>query len=86
MMKENEEKLSIKEGTPWKNAAKFNTWEKAHQKRLALTQEWKKNDDAHMQVKVKKLTSGFVVKVRVDPTAKKLNSSKKSKKKVRNKK
>jgi hypothetical protein len=85
-MKENEEKLSVKEGTPWKNAAKFNTWEKAHQKRLVLMQEWKKNNDAHMQVKVKKLTSCFVVKIRVDPLAKNLSSSKKKKKTPRKKK
>ena len=84
-MKENEEKLNVKEGMPWKNVAKFNIFEKANQKRLALTREWKKNGDAHMQVKVKKLAAGFVVKVRVDPTAKKLNSSKKKKKTSRNK-
>jgi hypothetical protein len=79
MMKENEEKLSTKEGMPWKNIAKFNVFEKADQKRLALRKEWKKSGDAHMQVKVKKLAGCFAVKVRVDPAAKKLNSPKKNK-------
>lgn len=85
-MKENENMLDVKEGVPWKNIGKFDTWKKADQKRSSLIHEWKERGDACMQVKVKKLAAGFVVKVRSDPTVKKLNSSKKKKKTVRNKK
>ena len=84
-MKENENPARPKDGAPWKNVAKFDTWKKADQKRTALTHEWKKKGGTHMQVKVKKLAAGFVVKVRTDPAAKILNSSKKKKKTVRNK-
>ena len=79
-MKENESTVDIKEGAPWKNAAKFDTWKKADEKRNSLSHSWKKKGDTHMQVKVKKLATGFVVKVRSDPAIKKLNQSKKKKK------
>ena len=85
-MKENKKETRAPDGIPWKNAAKFETWEKADQKRTSLVQEWKKNGNEHMQVKVKKLAACFVVKVRTDPTIKKVDPVKKNKKKLRKKK
>ncbi len=80
-MKEDQEKTEIKEGPSWKNTGRFETWEKADKKRQALMKEWKEKKNSHMQVKVKKLSSYFVVKTRVDPTPKKTVGPKKNKRK-----
>ena len=82
-MKENVEKNIRKEGLPWKNAAKVDTYKKAEQKRQALLREWKENKVTHMQVKVKKLSTGFVIKVRADPNVSKSPVVKKNKRKSR---
>jgi len=80
-MKEDQDKTEIKEGVPWKNTGRFETWKKADKKRQALMKEWKEKKSNHMQVKVKKLSSCFVVKTRANPDIKKATDSKKNKRK-----
>ena len=83
-VKEQATEVTHKDGPAWKNSGRFNTWDKADQKRHALIKEWKEKKQDHMQIKVKRRAGGFVVKARVDPTASKPTPSRQKKNKKRN--
>jgi|1_EtaG_2_1085319.scaffolds.fasta_scaffold08037_2 hypothetical protein len=63
MSDKNEEE--IVQGKPWKNVSYFDTYREADEKRTDLIKECEENQ---YQVKVKRLSERFVVKLRNIPT------------------
>ncbi len=76
---------TVKPGPPWKNVATFSSYEEANQKRKALEETWEEEKTTHMQIKVKRLERGFVVKTRPNPTSTLSTSNKKRPKKKKQK-
>mgnify|MGYP005817930455 CR=1 FL=1 len=61
----NKSEEEIVQGKPWKNVSFFDTYREADEKRNDLIKE---GDENQYQVKVKKLSERFVVKLRNIPT------------------
>ena len=83
MKTKEKEIVQPQEGPTWKNSARFDTWQKADDKRHTLLKEWKEKNQKNMQVKVKRRAGGFVVKTRVGPSASKNRSMPKKREKYK---